>query len=108
MKYVLGKIDECDSASEVSKSVKVLVAIRWVALAWSKVQEETIRKYFHKAGIRDSDMAIVERDVGDPFAEADERVALQGLIDKTMSENETCPLQDYVNGEEDLAVYAGR
>ena len=104
LKYVLGKIDECDSASEVSKSVNVLVAIRWVALALSKVQQETIRKYFHEAGILDSDMAIVERDVGDPFAEADERVALQGLIDKTMSENEACTLQEYVNGEEDLPV----
>ena len=104
LKYVLGKIEECNSASEVSKSINVLVAIRWVAMAWLKVEEETVRKCFRKAGVLDSDMATVERDEGDPFVEADECVALQGLIDKTMSETEACPLQEYVNGEEDLPV----
>ena len=40
-----------------------------------------------------SDMAVVERNEEDPFAETDECVALQSLIDKTMSENEVCPLR---------------
>jgi len=98
------KIDECDSAREISNSVNVLVAIRWVAMAWTKVGEETIRKCFRKAGVLDSSMAVVERDEEDPFAEADVRVALQSLIDKTVSENDACPLEEYVNGDEDLAV----
>ena len=104
LRYVLAKIDECDSASEVNKSVNVLVAIRWVAMAWSQVEEETVRKCFRKAGVLNSDMAVVERDEDDPFAEADECVALQSLIDKTMSENEACLLEEYVNGDKDLAV----
>ena len=31
--------------------VSQLNAIRWVAMAWSLVEEETIRKCFRKAGI---------------------------------------------------------
>ena len=48
-------------------------------------------------------MAVVERDEGDPFTDiADELVTLQSLIAKTMSENNACPLEEYVNRDEDL------
>ena len=49
LRYVLSKIDECETASEVVKSVNILIAIRWVAMAWSCVREETITKCFRKA-----------------------------------------------------------
>ena len=42
-------------------------------MAWSLVEEETVRKCFRKAGVLDLDM----RDEEDPFSEADEYVALQ-------------------------------
>ena len=41
-------------------------------MAWSQVEEEIIKKCFHKAGVLNSDMAVVEHDGEDPFAEADE------------------------------------
>ena len=44
------KIDECDKASDVAASVNILIAVRWVAQAWSKVKSETISKCFRKAG----------------------------------------------------------
>ena len=99
MRYVLGKIDECDTANDVSKSVSVLVAISWVAMAWSLVKEETIQKCFRKAGVLDTDMAVVARDVEDPFSKAEDCVRIQELINETMSGQDACPLEKYVNGE---------
>ena len=52
LRFVLSKIDDTnDTASQIVKSISVLMAIRWVAEAWDSVQEETIRKCFTKSGI---------------------------------------------------------
>jgi len=86
LRYVLSKIDECDSASDVVKSVNILVAIRWVAIAWSQVTAETIMNCFRKAGILDRELDVVSlgiEDDSDPFFEADERTELEDLIEKT-------------------------
>ena len=55
LNYVLARIDQCDSASAVASSVSILTAIRWVALAWAKVNPETISKCFMKAGVLQED-----------------------------------------------------
>ena len=46
LKYILSKIDECDTAMDVVKSVDILMALRWVATSWAMVSAETIRKCF--------------------------------------------------------------
>ena len=71
--HVVSKIDECSSASEVCKSVDVLQAIRWTAMAWNDISESTIIKCFIKAGILNSEgdaneLEAVNSDFG-PFAE---------------------------------------
>ena len=73
LRYVISKIDQCSTASEVVKSINVLVAIRWAAVAWSQVKEETIRKCFRKAGILDTSFDVVSCPSADtdPFLEAD-------------------------------------
>ena len=43
-KYVLSKIDERSTATDVVKSVNILIAVRWVAKAWSMVKAETISR----------------------------------------------------------------
>ena len=44
LRFVLSKIDESnDSASQIVKSVNVLMANGWVAEAWDSVKEETIK-----------------------------------------------------------------
>lgn len=107
LRHVLAKIDESTCASEVCKSITVLVAIRWVAMAWALVQEEMVRKCFRKAGVLQSNLSVVERSEQDPFLEADECGALQDLISTTMSSDESCEVGDYLTGENSLPVCAG-
>ena len=107
LRHVLTKIDECACASEVVKSINVLVAIRWVAMAWSLVQEETIRKCFRRAGVLDSDLTVVARDEQDPFLATDECATLEDLISITMSGHEACPVEEYITGEGSLPVCNG-
>ena len=105
LQHVLARIDECDTATEVAKSVNILVAIRWVAKAWLAVKETTIRKCFRKAGVLDSTLNVASCDLDDedPFLAVDE-MALQGLIDQTMTGCDHCPLKEYVNGEDEVPV----
>ena len=104
LRYVLSKIDECESASEVASEVSILVAIRWIAQAWKEVKAETICKCFSKAGILDVEMDVVSCDLSgeDPFSDIDENGDLQGLIVELMPENEHCTAQEYVNGDSEL------
>ena len=76
LRYVISKIDECDKASDVVKSVNVLIASRWVALAWSQVTADTISMCFRKAGILDGELDVICRDTpdDDPFLEADKLI----------------------------------
>lgn len=107
LRYVLSKIDECETASDVVKSINILVAIRWVAVAWSKVRAETISKCFRKAGILTDDLGVVScplEDDADPFLEADACVEIESLIEKTMPAGEGCTVTEYLGGEDDLPI----
>ena len=44
--HVVSKIHGCNSATEVSKSVDLLQAIRWIAQAWENVSESTINAIY--------------------------------------------------------------
>ena len=61
---------------------------------------------FRKVGILDSTLDVVSCDLDDedPFLVADESMALQGLIDEVMTGCDHCPLEEYVNGEDDVPV----
>ena len=107
LRYVLSKIDECDSASDVVKSVDILVAIRWVALAWSQVTAETVTKCFRNAGVLDRELDVITRGIeedSDPFLEADERMELEQLIEKTGTGG--CTIDEFLTGDSDLPVCA--
>ena len=84
--------------------MNILVAIRWVALAWSQVAAETISKCFRKTGILDEELDVVNRGEVDldPFIEADERMELEGLIDNISDSG--CTVDEFLTGDSDLAV----
>ena len=107
LRYVLSKIDECDTASDVVKCINILIALRWVAKAWSLVRAETIAKCFSKAGILNAELDVISCDLeeeDDPFLEADMRVEVQSLIEKTMPTDGRCNVDEYLNGDDDLPV----
>ena len=82
LRYVLSKIDLCDTASDVVKSVNILSAIRWVSEAWSLVHSETISKCFREV-----------------------RGEIQTLISKSMPVDERCTLEEYPQGDGNLPVF---
>ena len=86
--------------------MNILVAIRWVTKAWLAVKETTVCKCFRKADILDSSLNVVSCDLDDkdPFLATDESMALQGLIETTMTGTDHCPLEEYVNGENEVPV----
>ena len=106
LKYVFAKRDECDTVvTEMAKSVNLLIAIRWVAKAWSLVKPETISSCFKKAGIQDTTIDVVNCGFGKgSFLEAGERMEMQCLIEKTMPVGESCGLDEYLRGDDDLPV----
>ena len=114
LRYVLSKIDDCETASEVAKSVNVLKAIRWVASAWSCVREETISKCFRKCGIVSEDGCVVSRVEVDPFADIDcslnaaddvdaaAQQEVQALVNAVTTTDTVCSVHEYVNGDNEL------
>ena len=79
--HVVSKIDDCNSVTEVSKSVDLLQAIRWIAQAWENVSESTIKKFFIKAGFLSEDESLVsfpeEHQEFDPFPELEDSELVQ-------------------------------
>ncbi|XP_057310677.1 tigger transposable element-derived protein 1-like [Hydractinia symbiolongicarpus] len=51
VKYVLARIQENTSATEIVKAINVFVAIRWIQDAWKEVSSLTIKNCFQKCGI---------------------------------------------------------
>ena len=84
LKYVVANIDQYKSAMEVTNSVNILVAIRWVAQAWEKVKASPIKICFRRAGILNDYMPSVVSCEIDPFFDLDEDKNLQEVINQAM------------------------
>ena len=105
LQYVISKIDSCSSATEVTSSINVLVAIRWVALAWREVKSSTIVKCFKHAGVLNDGSNVHALSEEDPFQDIDETITIGSLISTTMGTGrDACSAEEYVNGDNDLAV----
>ena len=104
LQYVLAKIDTATTATEITKSINVLTAIRWVALAWREVKSTTIQKCFRNAGILNTDLDVIALDEADPFQTIDEDLEISSLISRTMGTLHQCTAEEYVNGDNSLSV----
>ena len=110
--HILTKIEECDSANEVVKSVTILNAIRWVSATWGKVTPETIKKCFRKAGILNKDFQVVTRDCEcdseeDPFMDLDvtsNMEDLESLMSQVTTGDSSCSVEEFINVDSELPV----
>ena len=65
IKHLLTKLDICEKASEIAKSVSVLDCIYWINASWRETELSTIRKCFLRAGMIQDDDRIDDDDSDD-------------------------------------------
>ena len=75
LRHIVSQVDEEHSASEIVKSVNLLMAVRWMVNAWNEVKSEVISKCFRHVGMD------LDEDDDDPFA-GEELLDLEALVQK--------------------------
>ena len=117
-RYVLAKIEECTTASEVTTSPTILHVIRWVTAAWKQVATDTIKKCFRKAGILTESFEVVQpsriSEDHDPFLDIDEGEQednsevsdqeLSELIAKFQDKDDACEVSNLLSAEDDMPM----
>jgi hypothetical protein len=93
MRNVIFMIDSVTTASEVSSSVTMLNAIRWLDQAWSLVHPTTIQKCFIRCGFRFTDADIPDEEPFDDSAPTEVTSLLDGVSWK-----------DYINCDSEVAT----
>ena len=59
---LLATVGKFHAATEFAKSLTVFDAIRWISSAWNNVQEETILKFFRRAGFASPETYLQEQE----------------------------------------------
>ena len=100
--HVVNKVDDCSTASEVCKSVDILQAIRWTAMAWNDVPKSTVVKCFIKAGVLNCEGETNTAEAGDsdfnPFAELDSDINIVKDLAKETRRTNVVSIKETVNG----------
>ena len=99
LRYVCSQVDGEKNASEIVKSINVLMAIEWGRQAWNDVRQSTITKCFQKTGLYPRDEPIED----DPF-EGEELANLKTIMDRIHAE---CSVEEYVSYDDDTAICTG-
>ena len=94
------KIDAAATAADVTKSVNVLTALIWVAIAWREVKSITVQKCFRRAGILDPNLDIqMLCEDEDPFQDIDIQAGMSSLISCSMGTLSHCSVDEYIDGD---------
>ena len=99
LRYVCSKIDGQKTASEIVKSVNLLMAIQWGKQAWDEICQDTIAKCFNKVGLVPGANTIEGNDDDDPF-QGEDMLSLEELC-KKLGKESTAP-KEFVNTDEEL------
>lgn len=103
LRHVCSKVNVSSNASEIVKSVDLLMSIEWGKQAWDEVSSDTIIKCFKRTGLNPEVEVEEDEDEDDPF-EGEELSSLQLLVN---SLNTSCPAQEFVCCDNDLEVCSG-
>lgn len=81
LRYVCSKIDGQKTASEIVKSVNLLMAIQWGKQAWDEISPDAITECFRKVGLV-PDANIIEGNDDDDLFEGEDMLSLEKLCKK--------------------------
>ena len=79
LQYIASETDGQKSASEIFKSVHLLMAIRWMVSTWEEVKPEVITRCFKHVGMYPDEAEAIEID--NPFA-GEEELEMETLLSK--------------------------
>ena len=99
LRYVCSQVDGEKNASEIVKSINVLMAIEWGRQTWNDVRQSAITKCFQKTGLYPRDEPIE-----DDHFEGEELANLKTIMDRIYAK---CSVEEYVSCDDDTAICAG-
>lgn len=81
LRHIVSQVDGERSASQIVKSVNLLMAVQWMVNAWDEVKGVVISKCFRHVGMYPSTMDLDDDDDDDPFA-GEDLLDLEALVQK--------------------------
>ena len=101
LRHVVLQLDSTElSASRITQTVDVLMAIRWIKIAWEQVKSSVIVNCFKHCGAIPGD--ITEDDEQDPFADIAADTATLGELVSCMQGEITA--NEYSTADDDLST----
>jgi len=100
LQHVISKVDSCDSASDVAKSVNVLNAVTWISQAWKEVEPTVITNCFRHGGIQAKQGVADQPDIQPVDLEAEEM--LKVLVERVDS---TCSAAEFISFDGDIMPF---
>ena len=100
LRYVCSKVDGKTMASEITKSVHLLMSIQWGKRAWDEISEDTIKKCFQKVGLFSDE--VITTDDDDPF-EGEDMQSLEELC-SMLDIPEHTSAREFLDAEDELST----
>ena len=104
VKHVIAKIDSQSeaTASDIAKSINILMAIQWVKQAWEQVKTTTIINCFTTCGASPD---VETADETDPFAELDQSTETAELNELVRHISADITADEYLDSDSDLCTH---
>lgn len=102
LRYIVSQIEGGKKASEIVKSVNLLMAVRWMVSAWEEVRPEIIIKCFRHVGMYPDEQERMNADEDDdPFAGEE----LLDALETRISQVPGLDISDVANIDDDVPAY---